>query len=117
MSDERAAPRLTIKIPILILNPLSRDNRFAVEVNSADISAKGVRIISPQMLKANAHLELLVMPGDKEEIHLFGRIVWVKPCDNHTWQAGILFYAPDPEIIAKVQRYTSPRPDHGQNPP
>jgi hypothetical protein len=76
MSDDRSAPRIATKIPILIVNSLSRDNRFAVEVNSADISARGVKITSPQLVRPNAHLELLLMPGSKEEIRVFGKIIW-----------------------------------------
>ncbi|MDD4907715.1 MAG: PilZ domain-containing protein [Candidatus Omnitrophica bacterium] len=114
MTDDRRAPRLATKIPILILNSLSRDNRFAVEVNSADISANGVKIVCPQMVRANAHLELLLMSGSKEEMRVFGKIMWVKKGDNATWEAGISFDIPNPEIIAKVQSYTPPSPDPGQ---
>jgi hypothetical protein len=98
MSDKRYAPRTGVKLSMLVKNPLSRDDIFALEVQSCDISPKGVRIVSPQMLQPNAHVELVVKRGPNDEVRLSGRIIWVKKSDNDTWQAGIAFYSPRPDF-------------------
>ena len=98
MSEKRHAPRVGLNLSILVKNPLSRDDIFALEVQSCDISPTGVRIVSPQMLRPNAQVELVIKRGPNDELRLSGKIIWVKKIDTQAWQAGISFYSPRSEI-------------------
>jgi len=102
--ENRKLPRFFAKLPILVKDPLSRSEMFVLEVSSEDISTRGVRISSNQVLEPKAKLELWIKFLDTDELkRLYGEVVWVKKGESNTWQAGVSFYATPLELIPQSQ--------------
>jgi len=102
--DNRKLPRFYAKLPIVVKDPLSRSNLFVMEVNSEDISTRGVRISTNYLLQPKAKLELWIKFQDTDELQrIFGEVVWVKQGIGNTWQAGVSFYSQPLELIPQNQ--------------
>ena len=98
--DNRKLPRFFAKLPIVVKDPLSRSELFVMEVNSEDISTRGMRISTSYLLQPKAKLELWIKFQDNDELQrIFGEVDWVKKGDSNTWQAGVSFYSNPLDLI------------------
>ncbi len=91
--DERIFERIPAKLTIRYRNISSQQWGL---LQSQDISAKGIGLVSKAGLPMNTPLELWVpVPGRGESVYSQGKIVWSKAFGFSTCRSGIKLNRPD----------------------
>lgn len=85
--DRRVFERILISLPVKLLD---LDENRELEVNTCDLSAKGLGIVSNEYLKSGDRLELwLNMPDKREPFYTRGAVVWSKLQGKDEYRTGI----------------------------
>ncbi|MCK5081721.1 MAG: PilZ domain-containing protein [Candidatus Omnitrophica bacterium] len=84
---------------------------FGTDVYLRDASAGGVKITTKERLYLNDNINLEVeLPDDRGTMTLKGEVVWVKPKDAETWNAGVQFHKIDFMDMWRPYKFVDPNP-------
>ncbi len=106
LAERRRLPRLRTSIAVQFRNVLKPQESYSGSL-SKDLSASGVRLITPHFLPKEARLVLLLfMPRDLKPLRIIARVVWMrrKPF-NEAYECGIQFLEIDPEDRGAIAEF------------
>lgn len=77
------------------------------EAVSSDISAGGLRLMTPTPLTTGSHLDLEVFLGDDPDnkIHAKGEVVWQNKISDTSYETGVLINHMDNEAKKKLMSF------------
>lgn len=77
------------------------------EATSSDISASGLRLMTPTPLAAGTHLDLEIFLGDEEvsRIHAKGEVVWQTKISATSYETGVLISHMDGEAKKQLMGF------------
>lgn len=77
------------------------------EAVSSDISAGGLRLMTPTALATGSHLDLEVFLGDDptNKVHAKGEVVWQNKISNTSYETGVLINHMDNEAKKKLMSF------------
>jgi len=114
--ERRVFPRLLFNVEVQYHAIFLPEGEEALKARSKDISAGGIRLMTPGQLDCDTVLELkFFLPGSKEMIYVTGRVVWTDKFEAGTlgaaeaYDSGIEFIGIDPEDREKINQYVFPR--------
>lgn len=100
--DKRIFQRFSANLPVRLLNISSGREGAAI---TADVSAKGIGILSREELKAHTPIELwLQIPDDLEPVYTRGEVVWSKPSGDDGYRVGVSLEKADLMGLSRILR-------------
>ena len=102
MEDRRIFSRFVAKLTVKFLD-LARNKEGLVETH--DISAKGLGLVTSEELAAHTPLELWVVVPDKgEPLYTRGEVAWSEQVGTHKFKAGVNLEKADLMGMSRVLR-------------
>lgn len=72
------------------------------EVQSKDISNKGLGVITATPLQIDSQVKLEMSTKNKVPLLLAGRVCWCRKLDEDWWRSGVIFNRPLPFELKKI---------------